>query len=118
MVTGNRFYRIIDFIRDRHYWLLVSQRIKFKLCALVYCSLYGFASCYIYALVHHSTPVERRPSLRSGSCPHLAFPRYRKKFTERAFAVAGPLSFNLDCLKILGHLRRFPSFERDAMNIC
>ena len=72
------------------HWLSIAERIKFKLCLLVFRAVNGRAPSYLIELV---TPVANIPgcaSLRSAERHDLVVLRSRLASSERAFSVAAP----------------------------
>jgi len=92
MLRGaGKYSHVSGLIRDRLHWLPVSQRIRFKLCLMLYKAMHGLAHAYLSELCEQSC-VEGRP--RSSARGDLVVQRTRTKFSERAFVVAGPAAWN------------------------
>jgi len=73
------------------HWLLVRQRIIYKLCTVMHSVVHGQAPSYIYDIV---MPVTRLPGcahLRSAHQGHYDVPRVDTGLGQRSFAVAGPV---------------------------
>ena len=93
------------------HWLPVSFRIKYKLCLLMHLIHTNQSPLYLSELV---TPVSNRSgrtSLRSSSTAAHLIPRTKLKFGERAFAVAGPVTWN-SLPDYLHRLSDTPAFKR------
>jgi hypothetical protein len=80
------------------HWLLVRQRISFKLLLYVYKSINSQAPCYLSALIHllsTITSAERRPRLRSSSDQtRLVVGRSKKRAGESSFTIAAARLWN------------------------
>jgi len=85
------YSHVSGLIRDRLHWLPVSQRIRFKLCLMMYKATHRSAPVYLSELCEQSC-VEGRT--RSSARGDLVVQRTRTKFGERAFVVAGPAAWN------------------------
>ena len=59
-------------------------------CTIVYKAIIGLAPACINDLIIRSSLVTNRPGLHSASETMIVVPRQHTKFSERAFAVAGP----------------------------
>jgi hypothetical protein len=81
---------ITPVLRELH-WLPVRQRVSYKTLLLVYQCISETAPLYLSELIIPYVPPR---NLRSQDQRLLTVPRTRLKFTERAFAVAGPLLWN------------------------
>jgi len=93
LVTGARKYdHVTSLLRDLHS-LPITERIKYKLCTLVYRCLHGNAPRR-YLADHVTLAVARRSGLRSADTLTLEMPRTRLLFGDRAFSVAGPRAWN------------------------
>ena len=73
------------------HWLPIERRIQYKLLLLVYKCLHNTAPAYLSALLQ---PYEPARALRSAAQCLLVEPKTKKKYGERAFAVAGPRLWN------------------------
>ena len=73
------------------HWLPIERRIQYKLLLLVYKCLHNTAPAYLSALLQ---PYESARALRSAAQCLLVEPKTKKKYGERAFAVAGPRLWN------------------------
>ena len=86
-----KFYHITPVLKDQH-WLLVEQRIEYKMLLLTYKALYGKAPAYISQLLYLCTAT--RP-LRSENKNLLRVPRRRfQTFGRRCFTYAAPTLWN------------------------
>ena len=74
--------------------LPIAERIKFKLCLLVYLVINGRAPSYLTELVSSVANVPGRSSLGSAGRHDLVVPRSRLVSSERAFSVAAPRAWN------------------------
>ena len=82
-------------MREKLHWLSIQDRIKFKLCLLVYKSLHGLAPGYLSELCVPVSNNEHRTRLRSAQHGDLVVPRVKlTKYGQRAFAFAGPSAWN------------------------
>ena len=80
-------------LKYRH-WLLIEQRILFKLCLLMHQVHTGRAPSYLRSCVTASAGMTSRPRLRSASSQRYERQRTRLKFGERSFSCAGPRAWN------------------------
>ena len=81
---------ITPILSDMH-WLPVAFRIKYKILLLVFKCLHGRGPAYLTSLLKEYCPPR---SLRSSSQSLLSRPKTKKKYGDRAFAVAGPELWN------------------------
>jgi len=88
---SRQYSHVSRLIRDRLHSLPVSQRIRFKLCLMMYKATHGSAPVYLSELCEQSC-VEG--PTRSSARGDLVVQRTRTKFGERAFVVAGPAAWN------------------------
>jgi len=91
---GKRSEHVTPLLRDRLHWLRVPERIRFKLCLMVFKALNNLAPEYIKSCCIPVSNVARRAGLRSSSRRLLDIPRTRSRFGERSFTVAGPSAWN------------------------
>ena len=94
VVTGvTKFDSSTAALKSLH-WLPIHLRIKFKVLALVFRAVHKLAPAYLTELIIPATT--RREGLRSQSTTcTLSVPfTKRKTFTDRAFSVHGPRSWN------------------------
>ena len=77
-------------LHDKLHWLRFMQRITYKFCLTAYKALHQLAPAYITELIQ---PVASNPQglrLRSAVTGQDSNSGSKKKFDERAFAVAAP----------------------------
>jgi len=95
MLCGvGKYSHVSGLIRDRLHWLPVSQRIRFKLCLMMYKATHGSAPVYLSKLCERSCVEGRTRSSARGDLVVQRSERTRTKFGERAFVVAGPAAWN------------------------
>ena len=86
-----KYDHVTPLIRDRLHWLLVPQRIEFKLSLLTFKSLRGsVAPRYLADLCCSTSVVESGHNLRSPTKGDFHVSRMCPKFGDRSFTVAGP----------------------------
>jgi hypothetical protein len=73
------------------HWLPVRQRIRFKICCIVWKCLHGEAPDYAKSLITVYNPAR---DLRSASNISLVVRQPRTNLGRRAFVVAGPMIWN------------------------
>jgi len=80
----------------RHlHWLPIQERVKFKLCLLMFNIVQGCSPSYLQDMVTSCAIKQRgRQQLRSASDNSFAVRRTKLRFGERAFSVAGPAAWN------------------------
>ena len=91
--AGRRAH-VSELLRDRLHWLRVPQRVDYKLCLLAYKALHGAAPGYLSELCR---PIAEEPEYartRAAERGDLRVPRTATDFGTRAFAVAGPKTWN------------------------
>jgi len=82
-------------LRDTLHWLLVRERIDFKLCLLIYKCLRRLATPCLGSVVFPVSAVSARRHLRSAGWGDLTVPGTRTVgFGPRGFSVAGPSLWN------------------------
>jgi len=81
-------------LRDRLHWLRVPERVGYKLCLLVFKAVHGTAPEYLSELCRSNAEDNAPSRLRSAAHGDLQVPRSKTNFCDRAFAVAGPASWN------------------------
>lgn len=94
LIAGARqFDHVTPLLQARH-WLPIEQRIVFKLGVMMYKTVNGMAPSYLQEYV--ISPASSRLSLRlrSADTGQLYVPRTRTVLGGRAFAVAGPRTWN------------------------
>ena len=93
VVKKRKWDSITPTIRDNLHWLLVRQRIDFKICILVYKCLHQLVAPYLVSMISPVSAVSTRRHLRSAGQGDLVVPRTRTTgFGPRSFSVAGPLA--------------------------
>ena len=97
-------------MRSLH-WLPISQRVTYKLCALMHASTYGNAPAYISELVTPVSSLSGRATLRSASSGLYDVPKTKSSFGDRAFSIAGPRAWN-SLPTDLRHTESWASFKR------
>jgi len=102
LVTGvRRCEHITPVLRQLH-WLPVRRRLEFKLSTLVYRSLAGTAPVYLADECMLVTAAGRHP-LRSADSQTCMVKRSRYQFSDRCFATARPMLWNIVvCLNSFG----------------
>ena len=88
-----RFDHISPVLIELH-WLPYPQRVKYKVCMLMFKCLKGFAPAYLVAFFTKGSAVSGRSALRSAIRGDLVVPRHRTDWGLRAFAVDGPNCWN------------------------
>jgi len=79
---------ITPLLHELH-WLILPERIKFRLCVQAYRCLHGTAPSYLAESLQLSTDVAARRRLRSAVSPTLLVPSSRRStLGDRSFAVA------------------------------
>jgi len=79
---------------DLH-WLDIPERVSYKLCLLTHRCLLGKAPVYLSDYCTPVSQVAARQHLCSAARHRLVVPRHRlSTYGRRAFAVAGPMTFN------------------------
>ena len=77
------------------YWLDIPERVSYKLGMLTHQCLLGKAPVYLSHCCIPVAQVATRQHLRSAAHHQLTVPRHRlSTYVRRAFAVAGPMTFN------------------------
>ena len=95
IVCGLKKYdHIKQHMRDTLHWLPVPQRVTYKLCLLTYKTIHSKAPEYLIELCKPVAESESRRRLRSASTGDLLVPRTTTSFADRAFACAGPRTWN------------------------
>jgi hypothetical protein len=94
LIAGARQFDHVTPLLQAQHWLPIEQRIVFKLCVMMYKSVNGMAPSYLQEYV--ISPDSSRSSfrLRSADTGQLYVPRTRTALGDRAFAVAGPRTWN------------------------
>ena len=87
----SKFDRITPLLKELH-WLLVQERIVFKILLITYKALNNLSPSYISSLLNRYIPSR---SLRSSSKSLLQVPRSNlKSYGDRAFSVCAPKLWN------------------------
>ena len=82
-------------MRTRLYWLPFPERIRFKLCSMVYKCLHGMAPVYLQELCVPVSQLFGRSHLRSAAAGDLLVPQTETvTIGRRGFSVAGPVAWN------------------------
>ena len=93
LVTGTRWFDRISPVLHQLHWLLVRQRVVFKVATLVYQSLSGHTPGYLVDDCQLVTDVRVR-QVRSADTRMLAVNRTYSSFGDRTFAAAGTTVWN------------------------
>jgi len=88
LCRAGKYSHVTSLIRD---WLLLAQRIQFKLCLMMYKAMHGLAPSYLSELCASSSVQGRTRSSAHGD---LVVQRTKSKFGGRAFVIAGPAAWN------------------------
>ena len=92
--SARRNNHITPLLRDLH-WLRVPERVKFRLCVLVYRCLHGTAPSYLADDLQLTSAVGTRRQLRSADSPTLVVRSTRRStIGDRAFTVAAARAWN------------------------
>ena len=90
-----RFDHIMPAVRDELHWLLVSQRVDYKVVLLVYKCLHGIGPAYLTDYCTALTVADCHHQLRSVTRGDLILPRTRtKRIGPRNFHSFGPAVWN------------------------
>ena len=73
------------------HWLPIEQRIRFKLCVLVFKCLHGQGPIYLSDMLMAHVPARQ---LRSSHSNLLVIPKTNSKYGERSFRYAGACEWN------------------------
>jgi len=76
------------------HWLLIKQRIQFKLCLLVHLAINGKAPIHLTEIITRTVSIAGRATNRSAQNNDLVIQRTKLKFGQRAFSVPGPRIWN------------------------
>ena len=93
-------------------WQINSLSLSLLLCLLVHKALVGHAPQYIADLIRPVADLPSRASLRTALSGDLYEPRTRRRFGDRAFAVAAPRVWNSLPTDIKLHRSTTISFKR------
>ena len=97
VVSGTKKYDrgLTQLLRSELHWLDVADRVTYKLSLMVFKCLHGRAPDYLSELCMPVAQVAERQHLRSASRHLLVVPRFQlHTYGRRAFAVAGPTTWN------------------------
>jgi len=76
------------------HWLLMRQRVTYKLCKLMHSVAFGYAPTYLLDAVVPVSMLPGRMHLRSAYKRLYDVPRVSSSVGSRAFSVAGPQAWN------------------------
>ena len=100
-----KFGHVSRYMRDVLHWLPSEQRISYRLAALVWRCILGFASAYLRELCCPVVSARGSRSLRSSEQGLLLVPFARTStMQKRAFFVVGPTTWNGLPLDILSYV--------------
>ena len=89
LVFGSRKYEHVTRVLQELHWLLVPDRITFKVATLVFRSLHGTLPAYLADMLQRVTDVDTRRRLLSGWTTALVVPTAsRRTVGDRAFFAA------------------------------
>ena len=90
-----KFASVSAYMCDVLHWLPVSQRISYRIAAMVFRCVLGFAPSYLRDLCRPVSDVAARRVLRFAASGELLVPRARLATRQRrAFSVVGPSIWN------------------------
>src|SRR6218665_3423355 len=90
-----KYASVSAYMRDVLHWHPVSQRILYRISALVWRSVTGFASSYLTDFCRLVSDLAFRRALRSSARCELLVPRARSALKQRrAFSVIGSSTWN------------------------
>jgi len=91
----HKFASVSAYMHGTLNWLPVSQRVEYRIAALVWRCLHGYAPTYLRELCCPVSDVLAHRALRSASSAKLLVPRARTSTCQRrAFSVVGPSIWN------------------------
>ena len=92
----SKFDHISGYVCDELHWLLIQQRIQYKLCLQTYKCLHrhSLAPDYLSAHCRPLSSIAGRRNTRSATQGHLLIPAAKTNYGARSFAVAGPTLYN------------------------
>ena len=114
-----KFSSVSAYMRDVLHWLPVSQRISYRIAALVSRCIIGSAPFYLRSLCRPVSDVAARRVLRSARTGELLVPRTHLVTAQRrAFSIVGPSIWNdlphelhsLLCVNLTGFRKSLKSF--------
>ena len=113
VMRKGKFEPISDDIRDKLHWLPIQQRIRFKICVLVYRCLHGTAPSYLSEMLSAAADIAGRQSLWSAAHEDLVVPRSRTvRFGSRMFAVSDPTLWNSLTSELKNSKLTEPAFKK------
>ena len=80
-------------LRELH-WLPIAKRIDYKLCLLVFKSLFGRAPLYTTRMLKPAADVPSLATLRAATRGNYIVPRTNRRIDDRAFSAAAPKAWN------------------------
>ena len=90
-----KYAPVSAYMRDVLHWLPVSQRISYRVAALVWRCLLGSAPSYLSDLSRPVSDLASRRTLRSSARGELLVPRAHTSMRQRrAFSIVGPSIWN------------------------
>ena len=90
-----KYASVSAYMRDVLHWLPASQRISYRIAALVWRCLAGCAPSYLSDLCRPVSDLAPRQALRSSAKGELLVPRASLCLKQRrAFSVVGPSTWN------------------------
>ena len=108
-------------LRELH-WLLITERIQYKLCLLVHKMFVGHAPDYIASLLMPASDIPSRSSLRSSTSSNcdLVVPRTSRKSADRSLSVAALRGWNRlpTDLKLLRSTASFKNKLKSSVSSC
>src|SRR6218665_1538364 len=91
----SKFSFITAYMRDVLHWLPISERIQYRITAMVSCCVLGCAPSYLRDLCCPVSVLAARRVLRSAARGEFLVPRARLAIMQRrAFSVEGPSAWN------------------------
>src|SRR6218665_311835 len=115
-----KYASVSAYMRDVLHLLPVSQRISYRISALVWRSVTGCAPSYLTDLCRSVSDLASRRALRSSARGEHLVPRARSALKQRrAFSVIGPSTWNELplTLRLLPQNQRRPSHGRNEAEI-
>src|SRR5664279_820830 len=94
IIGGHKYDHVSSAMRNQLHWLRIEERIKYKLCLLVYKSLNKMAPQYLTEMCRPVSDSVGRRRLRSAANLILDIPRTNTNFGAGSFSVAGPVAWN------------------------
>jgi len=91
LINGLRPHDHVTSALKELHWLLIKQRVDYKVCFLVHKVTVHQAPSYLTGMLTAVTEVPSLATLRDASNGNYVIPRTCLKFNERAFSVAAPV---------------------------